>query len=48
MAAPVNLKNYTSEALHRALAPLVVTPSLARRIQASVWRRGTLPFEPAR
>ncbi|NLF22197.1 MAG: radical SAM protein [Lentisphaerae bacterium] len=45
MAAPVNLKNYTSEALHRALAPLGVTPSLARRIQASVWRRGTLPFD---
>jgi 23S rRNA (adenine2503-C2)-methyltransferase len=45
MADPVNLKNLASDALHRALAPLGVTPALARRIQASVWRRGVLPFD---
>ena len=41
----VNLKNLPAAELHRALAPLGVTPGLARRIQASVLRRGALPFD---
>ena len=45
MTGPVNLKDLTAAAIHQALAPLGVTPSLARRIQAAVLRRGVLPFD---
>jgi 23S rRNA (adenine2503-C2)-methyltransferase len=45
MSDTINLKQLPSGALYQALAPLGVTPSMARRIQASVLRRGTLPFD---
>ncbi len=44
MSERINLKNLDAAALHRALASLGVSASLARRIQASVLRSGQLPF----
>ena len=35
MSGTVNLKQLTAAALHQALAPMGVTPSMARRIQAA-------------
>ena len=45
MSGTVNLKQLTAAALHQALAPMGVTPSMARRIQAAVLRQGRLPFD---
>lgn len=40
---PLLLKNLTSEAIHRALAPAGVTKRLARQLQSAALRRETLP-----
>lgn len=42
---PILFKNMTSAALHAALAPLGVSPRLARRLQAAVLRQGEIPVE---
>ena len=42
---PILLKNLTATELHAALAPLGVSPRLARRLQAAVLRRDEFPAE---
>ncbi len=42
-AATILLKNLTSEGLHAALAPLGVSPRVARQLQAAAVRRDALP-----
>ena len=42
---PILLKNLTSAELHAALAPLGVSPRLARRLQAAALRRDEFPHE---
>jgi 23S rRNA (adenine2503-C2)-methyltransferase len=42
-AGPIRFKDVTSLALHERLAPLGVSPRLARRLQAAVLRTGSVP-----
>jgi 23S rRNA (adenine2503-C2)-methyltransferase len=42
-AGPVLFKDVTSAGLHERLAPLGVSPRLARRLQAAVLRTGAIP-----
>ncbi|HRT05232.1 MAG TPA: radical SAM protein [Kiritimatiellia bacterium] len=42
---PILLKNLTATELHAALAPLGVSPRLARRLQAAVLRRDEIPAD---